>query len=109
MIGLPPQTRVKGVGRQQQHAIDMITRIMKAEVCDTQYLKKNIYKREISKSVASKSVTGTPQAFPFTQRGFIDIPAHRQYDDQCVEPSRNSSSNRFGCADAPKEDHSAHV
>ena len=86
-------------------AFDIIARIIKAEVCETEY-DKNIYTREISKSVAaeSESVVATPQAFLFTQRRFINIPAY-----SCVGPSHNSSSNRSGCADATKKDHPAHV
>ena len=41
-------------------AFDIIARIIKAEVCETEY-DKNIYTREISKSVAAESVSGTLQ------------------------------------------------
>ena len=41
-------------------ALDMIARVIKAEVCETEY-DKNIYKREISKSIADESISGTLQ------------------------------------------------
>ena len=59
----PPLARVMGVDRQQQDiddALDMIARVIKAEVCETEY-DKNMYQREISKYVAAESVSGTLQ------------------------------------------------
>ena len=41
-------------------ALDIIARLIQAEVCETEY-DKDIYKQEISKSVAAESVSGTLQ------------------------------------------------
>ena len=63
-IGLLPLAWVMGVGSQQQYdiddALDMIARVFKADVCETEY-DQNMYKREISKSVTDESILGTLQ------------------------------------------------
>ena len=75
---------------------------------------KTSIKQDISKSVASESITGPLQLLlhklsPALNADSLTSFAYRQYGDQCVGPSHKSSSNRSGCVDATKEDHPAHI